>query len=288
MKISVIDTGSNSVRLLMWADGRSLYKKINTTRLGEGLAATGRLNDAAMQRTADAICAFAHEARAWGADRLFVFATAAARRAENGGAFVRLVKEKCGLDVDVISGEKEAETGLYGALGGKAGGIIDVGGASSEVTVSDGNKIVYAKSLDLGAVRLTEMCGGSPEKARAAVGEKLPFYGEIPACRMTAIGGTATSVVALEKQLSVYDPQKVHGTVLAVDKIMEWADRLLHMTQEERLALPGMDPRRADVLGSGALLLGMIAGYAGVNEVTVSEADNLEGYIAVKLREGAI
>ncbi|HJB92473.1 MAG TPA: hypothetical protein H9708_00795 [Candidatus Borkfalkia stercoripullorum] len=284
MKISAIDTGSNSVRLLVWADGRSLYKKIDTTRLGEGLAATGRLSSAAMERTAEAIARFAEEAREAGSDKLYVFATAAARRAANGGEFVRLVKEKCGLDVDVVSGEEEARLGLSGALGGRAGGIIDVGGASSEVTVSDGNAVVYAKSLDLGAVRVTETCGGDLEKTRALIAEKLPFYGSIPKTEMTAIGGTATSVVALEKELTVYDPAKVHGTVLSAAKINAWAVKLLSMTQEERLALPGMDPRRADVLGGGAMLLAMIAEYAGADTVTVSEADNLEGYIMA--REG--
>ena len=284
MKISAIDIGSNSVRLLLWADGHSLYKKVDTTRLGEGLAATGRLSSAAMSRTAEAVGRFALEAERQGSDKLYVFATAAARGAENGAEFVRLVKDKCGIDVDVISGEKEAKLGLLGALGGKAGGIIDVGGASSEVTVSDGKNIVYAQSLPLGAVRVTELCGTDIAKTRALISEKLPSYGDIPKAEMTAIGGTATSLVALEKELAVYDAQKVHGTVMTAAKLEEWAERLLGMTQAERLALPGMDPRRADILGGGAMLLAMIAAYARADKVIVSEADNLEGYIMY--REG--
>lgn len=284
MKISAIDIGSNSVRLLLWADGHSLYKKVDTTRLGEGLAATGRLSAAAMSRTVEAVGRFALEAERQGSDKLYVFATAAARGAENGAEFVRLVKDKCGIGVDVISGEKEAKLGLLGALGGKAGGIIDVGGASSEVTVSDGKNIVYAQSLPLGAVRVTELCGTDIAKTRALISEKLPSYGDIPKAEMTAIGGTATSLVALEKELAVYDALKVHGTVMTAAKIEEWAERLLGMTQAERLALPGMDPRRADILGGGAMLLAMIAVYARADKVVVSEADNLEGYIMY--REG--
>lgn len=284
MKISAIDIGSNSVRLLLWADGHSLYKKVDTTRLGEGLAATGRLSAAAMSRTVEAVGRFALEAERQGSDKLYVFATAAARGAENGAEFVRLVKDKCGIDVDVISGEKEAKLGLLGALGGKAGGIIDVGGASSEVTVSDGKNIVYAQSLPLGAVRVTELCGTDIAKTRALISEKLPSYGDIPKAEMTAIGGTATSLVALEKELAVYDAQKVHGTVMSAAKLEEWAERLLGMTQAERLALPGMDPRRADILGGGAMLLAMISAYSRADKVVVSEADNLEGYIMY--REG--
>lgn len=286
MKISAIDIGSNSVRLLLWADGHSLYKKVDTTRLGEGLAATGRLSAAAMSRTVEAVGRFALEAERQGSDKLYVFATAAARGAENGAEFVRLVKDKCGINVDVISGEKEAKLGLLGALGGKAGGIIDVGGASSEVTVSDGKNIVYAQSLPLGAVRVTELCGTDIAKTRALISEKLPSYGDIPKAEMTAIGGTATSLVVLEKELAVYDAQKVHGTVMTAAKLEEWAERLLGMTQAERLALPGMDPRRADILGGGAMLLAMIAAYARADKVVVSEADNLEGYIMYREGEG--
>ena len=283
MRIAAIDTGSNSVRLLMWADGRSLYKKIETTRLAEGLSATGRLSDAAMRRTAPAIAAFFEEAARGGAEKICVFATAAARRAQNGGEFVRMVKNAYGIDVDVISGEEEAEIGILGALGGADGGVIDVGGASSEVIVRKNGKTVYEKSLDLGAVRVTELCGGDRAKTETLIRKRLPFYGQIPKAHMTAIGGTVTSVVALEKRLTIYDPAKVHGSVLSLETLQKWAGALLGMTQEERLALPGMDPRRADILGGGAMLLALIAEYAGVRSVTVSESDNLEGYIMRKL-----
>ena len=282
MKISAIDTGSNSVRLLMWADGRSIYKKIDTTRLGEGLAETGRLSPAAMRRTAKAIAAFYAQAEKEGAEKIYVFATAAARRAENGAEFVRLVRDMYGIPVEILSGEEEAETGILGALGGNDGGVIDVGGASSEAIVRAGGKIVYEKSLDLGAVRLLELGGGDLKKTEALISDKLSFYGKIPQSAWTAIGGTATSLVALEKKLVPYDAEKVHGTRLRVGTVRKWAERLFAMTQNERLSLAGMDPRRADILGGGALLLAMIAQYAGAEEIAVSEADNLEGYILMR------
>src|SRR5699024_9599679 len=128
MKYAVIDIGSNSVRLLLWADGRSIYKKIETTRLGGGLSQTGRQSEAAIRRTADAVAAFAREAAREGAEKTAAFATAAVRSAENGRDFVRFVRAECGVDVDVISGEREAALGLAGALGGRDGGIVDVGG----------------------------------------------------------------------------------------------------------------------------------------------------------------
>lgn len=139
MKYAVIDIGSNSVRLLLWADGSALYKKKSTTRLGEGLSLTGSLSQAAMQRSAEAVCRFAEEGRAAGA-RVLAFATAAVRRASNGAEFVARVLDACGVRIDVLSGEREAEAGLAGALRGEDGAVIDIGGASTEVIVQRGAK----------------------------------------------------------------------------------------------------------------------------------------------------
>ncbi len=285
MKISAIDVGSNSVRLLLWADGRTVCKKLKTTRLGEGLSLTGKITKTAIERTADAIADFQREAVGWGAEHLYVFATAAARRAENGSEFVRFVRQRCGIDVDVISGECEAELGLLGALEGKDGGMIDVGGASSEVTVGKGGKIVYASSMDLGAVRLKDLCGDDRQSILEKIENEIHVYGSVPQTDFVAVGGTATSVVALDKKMVVYEPDAVHGSVLDIDRIIGWADRLLSMTQEERIALPGMDPARADILGGGALLLAKIMQYIGLTEIVVSEKDNLEGYVLSKLRD---
>lgn len=286
MKYAVIDIGSNSVRLLLWADGRSLLKILNTTRLGEGLSLTSRISDAAAARTIDAIAAFYARAKEEGADRVFAFATEAVRSARNGKEFVRTVFERCGLEVDVLSGEREAEAGLLGALDGRDGGIVDVGGASSEVTVAQGGKVVYARSVAMGAVRLKDLCGEDAGKLRALIADNLPRYGEVPRAEMVAIGGTATSLAALAFGIAPYDPAKVDGSVLSVREIIGWGDRLLNMSQPQRLALKGMDPRRADILGGGALLLGGILQYIGAERVRVSERDNMEGYLLLKRREG--
>lgn len=284
MKYAVIDIGSNSVRLLLWADGHTLCKKVNTTRLGEGITFTGELSSAAMERTAAAIADFAAEAKKEGADELYAFATAAVRSSRNGEDFVRLVRECCGVAVEVIGGEEEAELGLLGALDGQDGGIIDVGGASSEVTVGRGGKIVYAVSADVGAVRLKDVCGEDRQKLESYIAEKISVYGQVPCCEMAAIGGTATSLAALEYEVEPYDPARIHGAYLAKERILFWADRLLSMPQAERLALKGMDKKRADILGGAALLLYSIIRHIGADGVRVSERDNLEGYLLRKMR----
>ena len=121
-KYAVIDIGSNSVRLMLWADG-ALYKKVETTRLSEGLSESGVLSEAAMKRSERAVAAFCEEGRRAGAQPV-AFATAAVRSASNGGEFCARVRALCGLDIDVVAGEDEAQMGLLGALGANDGAVI--------------------------------------------------------------------------------------------------------------------------------------------------------------------
>lgn len=288
MKYGVIDIGSNSVRLLLWADGQTIYKKINTTRLGAGVEKTGRLSAEAIARTAHAVAAFKQEAERAGAHKVLAFATAAVRSAANRADFTSAVKDLCGLSVEVVSGETEAKLGLIGALGGKDGGIIDVGGASTEVTVARGGKIVYAVSADVGAVRLRDACGEERAALETFIAERIAVYGEVPPFNAYAIGGTATSLAALALELEPYDPARTDGLVLSAADVLRWAEKLLSLSMGERLALKGMDPRRADVLGGGALLLYRVMRAVGAEQVTVSEKDNMEGYLVCKMREGVL
>ena len=285
MKIAAIDIGSNSVRLMMWADGKTLYKRINTTRLGEGLVSTGVMSPAAMQRTAAAVRDFAAAAAEEGAAKVYAFATAAVRRAANREEFLGEVRRVAGIDVDVISGEEEAEIGILGALGNSDGGMIDVGGASTEIIVRRGGKSVYAHSADVGAVRLYDACGRDYDKLNGFITAALAEYGEVPACgAMCAIGGTATTMAAVALALEKYDPAVIDGTRIGVAQAGEMAQKLLSMPVDEVMKMSGMDPRRADIIGGGSLLMYRIMRMLGLSEITVSERDNLEGYVA--LREG--
>lgn len=285
MKIAAIDIGSNSVRLMMWADGKTLYKRINTTRLGEDLVSTGVMSPAAMQRTAAAVRDFAAAAAEEGAAKVYAFATAAVRRAANREEFLGEVRRVAGIEVDVISGEEEAEIGILGALGNSDGGMIDVGGASTEIIVRRGGKSVYAHSADVGAVRLYDACGRDYDKLNGFITAALAEYGEVPACgAMCAIGGTATTMAAVALALEKYDPAVIDGTRIGVAQAGEMAQKLLSMPVDEVMKMRGMDPRRADIIGGGSLLMYRIMRMLGLSEITVSERDNLEGYVA--LREG--
>ena len=284
MKISAIDVGSNSVRLMVMADGKTLYKQLETTRLSQGLAQTGVLSAEAIERTARAVQLFAAAAELNGAGTPYVFATAAVRSAANGGEFVARVKALTGIDVDVISGEQEAACGLAGALGGRDGGIVDLGGASTEITVRRGGSTAYSKSVNIGTVRLFDMAGQEKPALQAVIEEKLAEYGALDLSRdkMYGVGGTATSLAAVFLGLEKYDPNAVHGTVLTAAWLKEEADILLSMTTEERKLVKGMDVRRADVIAGGCLLLYNILARFGAAGLTVSESDNLEGYVILK------
>ncbi len=278
-KIAVIDIGSNSVRLMMMADGKVLYKTLDTTRLGEGLASSSLLKREAAERTAAAVAAFYARANAEGAASVYAFATAAVRSAENGSEFVARVRELCPLDVEVISGMEEAELGILGALGGRDGGLVDAGGASTEIVVQKGGVLIYKKSVDIGVVRLKDMCGADAGKLKRAAEIAVGEYGKVPdGVPMYAIGGTATTLAALSLDMREYDSSRVTGTIVTAAQMRALAERLTKMRAEDIANLPGVQPKRADVLGGGAVLLSVVMDRLGFSELIVSDSDNLEGY----------
>ena len=284
MKISAIDVGSNSVRLMVMADGKTLYKQLDTTRLAEGLAGSGVLKPEAIERTARAVQIFAAAAELNGAGTPYVFATAAVRSSKNGADFVARVKALTGIDVDVLIGEEEAACGILGALRGRDGGIIDLGGASTEITLQQGGKTLYSKSVNIGTVRLFDMAGQDRSALQAAIDNSLNGYGSLSldGKDIYGIGGTATSLAALYHELEKYDPKVVEGTVLTREWLCAEAEKLLSLTVEERRALRGMEPRRADVIAGGCLLMYSILNRFNADRITVSESDNLEGYVLFK------
>lgn len=284
MKISAIDIGSNSVRLATFADGKTLYKRLSTTRLGEGLCFTGKMKSEAIERSALAVAKFYAEAKEDGAEKVYAFATAAVRSASNGEDFVNRVKELCGLEVEVLSGETEAKIGLLGALGYGDGGMIDLGGASTEITVRENGAVVFAKSVDIGAVRLYDLAGRDKQKLIKVIKEKVAEYGDFTAEKynMYGVSGTATTLAALKHGLRVYDPNIVHGTKLFREEVSNYAERLLNTPVEEICNMLTVDSRRADIIGGGSLLLAEIMTKLKIESITVSESDNLEGFVILK------
>ncbi len=278
-KFAVIDVGSNSVRLLFVADGTILYKRLNTTRLGEGIAQAPVLKPEAITRTAKAIAEFYSQAKAEGAEEVFAFATAAVRTAENRQVFLDEVSKLCGLTVDVVSGEEEAELGLIGALGQADGGVVDIGGASTEIVVKKDGVQIYKKSVNIGVVRLKDSCGRDNAALRSAASTAVESFGKVPTEeRLYAIGGTATTLATQYLGLKEYDGKRVTGCVIRLEEMRALTEALTEKTVEEIAALPCMPKGRADVITGGAILLTTVMERLGFAEITVSDGDNLEGY----------
>lgn len=283
MKISVIDVGSNSVRLATMADGKTLYKRMNTTRLGEGLSQSGLISAEAAQRTAQAVTDFHAQAIEEGAQKVYIFATAAVRSAQNRNDFLERVKILCGAEVEVVSGETEAQIGILGALGNSDGGIIDVGGASTEVILKKDGKTVYSKSVNIGAVRLFDAAGRDKDKLLKIISEKVEEFGDFSAqgFNVCAIGGTATRLAAIKHNLKEYRPEISHGTIFTVDELPSFADKLLN-TPVEQIRATTICGKSSELMGGGALLLQAVMRRFEIKEIAVSENDNLEGFYILK------
>ena len=282
-KFAVIDIGSNSVRLMFVADGKVLYKTLQSTRLGEGIAQTKRLKKEAIERTALAVSTFFDKANNEGAERVFAFATAAVRSAENRGEFLAKIQTLCGLCVEVVSGEMEAELGILGALGKRDGSLIDIGGASTEIVVQKQSETVYKNSADIGVVRLKDKCGRDKALLDSAFLEAIKGYGNIPFCgEVYAIGGTATTLAAIYLGLEEYHSDKVTGTQITVKDMQTLADKFAQMSVEDIAALPCMPTGRADLILGGTLWLLEIMHRFKIEKIIVSDRDNLEGYAIKK------
>ncbi|MDY2879464.1 MAG: hypothetical protein SOT34_00795 [Candidatus Borkfalkiaceae bacterium] len=282
--LGVVDVGSNSVRALVTADGKILYKDLITTRLGEGLATTGEISPAAAERTADAVRYFVGKIKGFSPAATYAFATEAVRSGRNGEAFREKVMRETGVFLDVLSGEEEGEVGLLGALGGKDGGIVDIGGASAEITAAKDGAIVYSHSLPLGAVRLFDACGEDIGKIEKTVSALLPEYGKVPAeVDYRAIGGTATAIAAIDLRLVKYDWKAVNGHLLTAEAVGRNLSLLRSLSVKERISRLHMTPKRAEIIVGGAAFLLMIMQYVGLSSVRVSESDNMLGYLRKKV-----
>ena len=287
-KSAVIDVGSNSVRLMVLADGKVLYKTLETTRLGEGIAFSPVLQSEAQARTAQAIASFVARAENEGAKKIYAFATAAVREAENRNDFLSLVLNTSGICLEVLSGETEAALGMSGALKNADGAVLDVGGASTELAVRIGGKTAYKKSVPVGVVRLKDVCGRDMARIietceRAAyefgdAAEKLKNVNR----NVTAIGGTATTLGAIKADLKEYDGNKVTGVFISGEEMGGYAKNLLAMPVEEIEKFPCMPKKRADVIGGGAAWLYVLMRRLDLPFIVISDEDNLEGYARSK------
>lgn len=275
MKSAIIDIGSNSIRLLF--DGN---KYTNNTQLAERLLQTGSLLPEAMERTKDAIVEFAKFAKENGAENVYPFATEAVRSAKNKEEFISLLKQN-NLVIDVIESKIEGLLGFIGAYDERNNetiAVLDIGGASSELTVGNKDGIIYTHSMPLGTVRLKDYSLVKEEEIKF-VKKRIEEYGSVPPfSKLVAIGGSASTLCSIYKKMKVYNPDEVHNFVMTKEMISNTADILFNMPIEDRKTVVGLNPKKILVAPAGGVLLTCIMDYLNVNEITLSEKDNLEGY----------
>jgi len=295
-RVAAIDQGTNSIRLLVVEpldDGwlQELARDMVITRLGEGVDATGRIDPASLERTLGVLASYSRRARALGAERIRVAATAAVRDASNRDDLAKAVRELAGSELEVVSGEREAALCFLGATRGLDADppflVLDIGGGSTEFVVGTGEPLL-AISTQTGSVRLTERFVRTDPPAivelEAMEAEILGILEEVEAAvpvhdarTLVAVAGTATTVQAMALDLPRYDPEAIHRTWLAADDAEGALHRLARMTNPERAALPFMAPGRGDVIVAGAMILALVLRRFGFERALVSETDILDG-----------
>ena len=275
--IAVIDIGSNSVRLMV-KDGSNKQKFLITTRLAEGKV-NGALSKISMDRTANAVAVLFDKAIKMGAEEVLVFATAAVRNSVNGSDFTSLVFEKTGLKVDVVSGDLEANLAIRGALNGQDGGVIDIGGGSTEIAFSQGGEVVYSQSYPFGAVSLNGLFNGDKQSISTFLQNSLKGVRRAFNGKVYGVGGTITTLSLINLKINEYQAELVESKPLSVNELFAIKEELFSLTPSEIREKYPIASSRADIIAGGAEILYSVMACYGISEVWGSDGDNLEGYL---------
>lgn len=293
---AAVDIGTNSTRLYI-ADAGNGIKRIEKyteiTRLGKDVDQERKLKTERIEKNIDVLLNYKRIAESYGVKEIIAIATSAVRDASNRDEFVKLIKENTGIDVLVISGREEAELGFLGAssmLEGGSGTVCDIGGGSTELIFGTGGKVKIAESVDIGAVRMTERFIG-PEMAsesqiqsaysyiKEAISPVVDQINKSGRFDLVGIGGTATTIAAVDQGLEKYEIEKVHGYKLSFGRVCAIFDAFKGMSLEQRKNIPGLQKDRADIITAGALILKTVMESLNLLHITISEFDNLDGAI---------
>lgn len=307
---AAIDCGTNSIRLLIsevLEDGtlREVNRDNIIVRLGQGVDATGRFADAALDRVDEALGIYADRMIMNGVTDVMMGATSATRDAENREDFFAITRRHLGrvapgVQAEVVTGIREAQLSFAGAVNdlGPTDGticVIDLGGGSTEFVVGTyaaGSGQAY--SADMGCVRLTERYLHSVPPTDEEIAEARGYVDGLMAAveenvdldavtRVVGVAGTVTTVAAIQKGLTEYNPEKTHMSEIDLADFRSTARTLLGDTVERRRGYPAMHPGRADVIGGGAIVIDAFATRfldKGLTTITVSEKDILDGILA--------
>lgn len=302
MKIAVYDIGTNSIHLVLVEVHKDLSFEVqghekDTTRLGDGSFESGELSAEAMKRGCDVLERFAKIASHAGVKRSIAVATSAVREARNGGSFIEEVWKRTGLKVNVITGEEEARLiGLAARsgteLGGKRALVIDIGGGSVELILGTDRNTDLMESYKLGVARLSDRfvheddppSKGSLRRLEAYIEKKLrkPIK-RIRKTGFTTVLGTAGTMINLAC-MAHYDAhgetlERVNLSRLRLKDLEKLHTKLVRMTQRERMRVPELDPKRADLIVSGSALVLTLMRLLKISSITISDKGIREGVV---------
>ncbi|CAN2218666.1 GppA Exopolyphosphatase [Candidatus Nanopelagicaceae bacterium] len=296
MRVAAIDCGTNSIRLLIAdIDGnnfREIVRDMEIVRLGQGVDQTGQFHPDAIARTLAAVDKFAAEIAKRGVEKIRFCATSATRDATNRHLFVDGVRERLGIELEVISGDEEAALSFAGAIKDldPSNGpflVVDIGGGSTEFVFGTAT-VEAARSVNIGCVRMSERHFASdpatPEQIeaartdiQAAIAQAAAVVPITKAKTLVAVAGTATTVAAAALELPEYDRYAIHLSRISAQQTHDAATMFATKTREQRISLGYMHPGRVDVIAAGSLVLSEIMKATGATEFVASESDILDG-----------
>lgn len=295
MKIAAVDIGTNSMRLMIAKieDEKIVHKEkyLFFTRMGEGMDKSKRIPEKVIERNINSLKEIKGICDDREVDKIIAYGTSALRDAENKSEFINRAMDKSGIKVEVISGEEEAYYGYLGvsrSLDLQDFMIMDVGGGSTEfIRIENGEK-KYLKSLNIGSVRLNERFFLKDPPGKKQLDEFMKHLDEIfdenfgdenMDASLVGIGGTATALSAINLGLDSYDPNKIDGSVIAYDDVEKIFEDLSQMRLDERLAVKGLEPKRADIIVAGAAIIKRYMERDKIRKIIISDSDNLEGSV---------
>jgi len=295
-RVAAIDCGTNSIRLLIADITGDNFKEVLRTmeivRLGQGVDQNKAFHPDAIDRTLEAVELFRDEIASKGVEKIRFCATSATRDASNRNLFIDGVRDILGIEVEVIPGEEEAELSFIGATKELRQSdapflVVDIGGGSTEF-VFGSEKVDFAKSVNIGCVRMSERHLNTQPPSMAQIAQAIvdidiaitQAAAVVPittAKTLVAVAGTATTVAAAALELTDYDRHLIHLSRISSDKVHRVAASFQSMNKDQIASLGFMHPGRVDVITAGSLVLSRIMAATGAAEFVASESDILDG-----------
>ncbi|PIE35585.1 phosphatase [candidate division KSB3 bacterium] len=283
-KYAVIDVGTNSIKFHIAEKNAAkawsvVADSVDITRLGEGMQSTGKISDEAMTRNVKAISDMVHVFWEQDVQDIVAVGTMCLRTATNASEFVQRVQQECGITIEVIPGEEEARLAyiaVKSGIGLERGNLVifDTGGGSTEFIFGKDEQVEKRFSLNVGAVRFTEHVLTSDPVTQAELDqtvaaiekdfEELQFDGSVDA--LVGMGGTVTNLSAVKHQMTDYDPDVIQGSILKLAEIERQIAMYASKTIAERREIAGLQPKRADVILAGTLIVSAIMKKAGAKQ----------------------